>query len=269
MYLNKKKIVVTAPEKYAQKLCQLVTQNNGIAYCLSTIKTSVHTNLSSAMKIIRNIDNYPYIILPSQTAIDAFFVAYRAVNKPVNLSKTSFLAFGKDADYLELNYQITVAHTPNEPGPNGLVSYFEKQSNITKPVVIFAPEVMGVPEPNVIPNLIKKLESIGITVVKVLAYSTQAENLNNKSQSFQLLKQANSDTIIAFTSTAEIMSILHSFSTEELNQMQIACFGPYTGNNAKKLGLHPVYIGQKFASFENFIEGISKLPVILLANKNY
>ena len=92
-----------------------------------------------------------------------------------------------------------------------------------------------------------------------MAYTTQAVELNSQLPSFQLLKQTNPDTIIAFTSTAEIMSILHYFSTKELNQMQIACFGPYTGNNAKKLGLHPIYVGQKFASFEDFIEGISEI----------
>ena len=253
-----KNIIVTAPGAYGEKLTRLFQQNNQKALHMPAIETFVNPNNDDLLHIIKNIENYPHIILPSQTAIDAFFLAYKQVNPLKNLQNTAFYAFGKDADYLEEKYHYRVPRRSQEPGPNGIVHIF-KELQTKAPVVVVAPKVVGVPEPNIIPVFIKNLTSTGAKVIKIEGYITRTTDISQYQKAFRLIEKAGPDTLIAFSSTAEIMSVLKHFNPEHLNRMQTACFGPYTGNNAQKLGLHPVYVGKKYGNFADFVSGIRHL----------
>jgi len=46
--------------------------------------------------------------------------------------------------------------------------------------------------------------------------------------------------------------------TENLNKTKIACFGPYTGGNAKRLGLNPCFIAQNYSSFQGYIASMKE-----------
>jgi len=257
--LKDKKVIVTAPDNYGQKLIEMITQANGQAYAFPAIETYINPDQSAILNILQNLDNYPFIILPSRMAIDAFFQTYQKRNKQTKLEKTALFAFGKDIEYLKTKYQHSVAFKPDEPGPNGIVNYFKQIKKTDENIVVFAPKVIGVPEPNIIPNFIQNLENTDAKVLKIEAYITRANDLKKYKIPYKLIQESPSDTIIAFTSTAEIMSVLKYFKPKHLNQLQIACFGPYTGNNARKLGLKPVYVGKKYAGFEDFISGIAHL----------
>jgi uroporphyrinogen-III synthase len=114
---------------------------------------------------------------------------------------------------------------------------------------------MGVPESNIMPDLIKDLSKIGMLPIKIVGYITKANNLKDYPEIAELVVSKDID-IIAFTSTAEISALLKNVNIKDLKSIKTACFGPYTGKNAIKFGLNPVYIGQKYSSFEDFVSGI-------------
>jgi len=256
--LKAKKILVTAPKNYGQKLCRLIEKAHGIAYPFPTIETFINPDQSKLLNIFYQLPEIPHIILPSRMAIDAFFKTLKRLSAKPDLKKAHFYAFGKDAGYMFKQYHQSVACQPEEPGPHGVVSCFQSLSNPVS-VILLAPKVTGVPEPDVIPNMIYHLEKTGAHITKIEAYITQANDLKQFSKAYQLLQEVDQNTVIAFTSTAEILSLLKYFTPAHLNRYKIACFGPYTGSNALKLGLHPVYIGEKYGSFEDFIEGMASL----------
>lgn len=149
-----------------------------------------------------------------------------------------------------------MAFTPDESGPNGIVEALSKQKNRRgQSIALIAPKVIGVKEPNVIPNLIQNLENLGYRVIKAEAYITQIADPLKYDRELDLLKQGAID-LIAFTSTAEIEALIALSSAQIIDHTLVACFGPYTGNNAILLGLHPEYIGVNYHSFDDFVYGI-------------
>jgi uroporphyrinogen-III synthase len=72
-----------------------------------------------------------------------------------------------------------------------------------------------------------------------------------------LIRQGKIDAI-AFSSTAEVESFLPMVnSKQDYQQCAIACFGPYTAANAKKLGINVSIIAKDYSSFQGFAEAIA------------
>ncbi len=257
--LSQKTILVTAPDGYAEKLISLIRQFNGLPVHFPAIQTFIKPDLHDLTKHLQNIRTYPFVVLPSRTAIDAFFRAARTVDVPIDWPQTAFFAFGNDQNYLQDQYHIAVKYRPSESGPQGIVSYFEThKAPENNKVLVVKPEVVGVPEPNVIPNFLLALKNVNMDPVSCIGYITQARHLEDFPEIMQLIEQHQIDRI-AFTSTAEIMAVLKTVPVEQLNQFQIACFGPYTGANAVELGLKPAYIGKKYADFKDFVIGMANI----------
>ncbi len=256
--LSGKKILVTAPTVYGKNLANLIRLKEGIAIEFPSIKTYIPSDLSFLQTFFQNINQYAGIVLPSRTAIEAFFKAYQNSDLKIDWQQMDFYALGNDQNYLETAFHIKVAAKPTETGPNGIIDYLKNHvPHTTKPFIIIAPKVIGIKEPNIIPDFLKNLSKAGFNGIKVEAYITETQNLSKQPYLMSAIKNKQLD-IIAFTSSAEIAVLLKYFTTTELNQFKIACFGPYTGQNAIKMGLKPWYIGKKFGSFKDFVTGISQ-----------
>ena len=155
------------------------------------------------------------------------------------------------------NYGIKVKSRPEETGPDGLVNFFKLHPEfVGNKVLVVAPEVIGVPEPDIIPDLINNLTKTGVQPIKIHGYITKANTLNNYPEIAKMIISKELD-LIAFTSSAEILALLKNVDLKDLQSIKTACFGPYTGRNAIKYGLNPSYIGQKYSRFEDFVSGIS------------
>lgn len=62
---------------------------------------------------------------------------------------------------------------------------------------------------------------------------------------------------MAFTSSAEIEVLLQHIKNEDiLNNVSIACFGPYTSAFAQKKGLNVSIVAKDFSSFTGFLAAI-------------
>lgn len=253
--LKGKTILVTAPSNYAIRLAQRFENEGAKVVSIPAVETFINPNTKSIDRIFEQLEHIDWIILPSRKAIDAFFLR-AAIYQEHTLSNTKFCAIGNDINYLKEKYKINVAFTPEESGPNGIVEALSKQKNIQgQKIAIVAPKVIGVKEPNVIPNLIKNLKTLGYHVEKAEGYITQIANKSKYEKELALLKKGSID-LIAFTSTAEIEALIKLSAVHSIDKTTVTCFGPYTGNNAKLLGLHPEYIGDNYHSFDDFVNGI-------------
>lgn len=255
--LEGKTILVTAPSNYAYRFANVIEEAGGKAILFPTIQTIINPNTKAIDSIWKQAESIDWLVLPSRKAMDAFFDRIDSTSLN-SISKLRFCAIGNDINYLKEKYNTIAAIEPKESGPNGIVEELGKQANIQgQNIVVIAPLVIGVEEPNVIPNFIRDLKSLKANVTKAEGYITQLSDSLNYLNEIELLKNGKID-IIAFTSTAEIEALIKLTSLELIDKQIVACFGPYTGNNAKEFGLDPEYIGQKYSSFEDFVSGITE-----------
>lgn len=255
--LEGKTILVTAPSNYAYRFANVIEEAGGKAILFPTIQTIINPNTKAIDSIWKQAESIDWLVLPSRKAMDAFFDRIDSTSLN-SISKLRFCAIGNDINYLKEKYNTIAAIEPKESGPNGIVEELGKQANIQgQNIVVIAPLVIGVEEPNVIPNFIQNLKSLKANVTKAEGYITQLSDSLDYLNEIELLKNGKID-IIAFTSTAEIEALIKLTSLELIDKQIVACFGPYTGNNAKEFGLNPEYIGQKYSSFEDFVSGITE-----------
>lgn len=256
-HLEGKTILVTAPSNYAFHFANVIEEAGGKAILFPTIQTIINPNTKAIDSIWKQAESIDWLVLPSRKAMDAFFDRIDSTSLN-SISKLRFCAIGNDINYLKEKYNTIAAIEPKESGPNGIVEELGKQANIQgQNIVVIAPLVIGVEEPNVIPNFIQNLKSLKANVTKAEGYITQLSDSLDYLNEIELLKNGKID-IIAFTSTAEIEALIKLTSLELIDKQIVACFGPYTGNNAKEFGLNPEYIGQKYSSFEDFVSGITE-----------
>lgn len=255
--LEGKTILVTAPSNYAYRFANVIEEAGGKAILFPTIQTIINPNTKAIDSIWKQAESIDWLVLPSRKAMDAFFDRIDSTSLN-SISKLRFCAIGNDINYLKEKYNTIAAIEPKESGPNGIVEELGKQANIQgQNIVVIAPLVIGVEEPNVIPNFIRDLKRLKANVTKAEGYITQLSDSLDYLNEIELLKNGKID-IIAFTSTAEIEALIKLTSLELIDKQIVACFGPYTGNNAKEFGLNPEYIGQKYSSFEDFVSGITE-----------
>lgn len=255
--LEGKTILVTAPSNYAYRFANIIEEAGGKAILFPTIETILNPNTKAIDSIWQHAESIDWLVLPSRKAMDAFFDRIDSTSLN-SISKLRFCAIGNDINYLKEKYNTIAAIEPKESGPNGIVEELGKQANIQgQNIVVIAPLVIGVEEPNVIPNFIRDLKRLKANVTKAEGYITQLSDSLDYLNEIELLKNGKID-IIAFTSTAEIEALIKLTSLELIDKQIVACFGPYTGNNAKEFGLNPEYIGQKYSSFEDFVSGITE-----------
>jgi len=255
-----KRILVTAPRNYAYRLSEQIIKQGGLPVLMPTIETCYLSNYTKLDTALVHIDEFDWIIFTSRNGITAFFHRMNDLDIPVSVLKNCHLsALGKDAESL-LSFCGKVDLIPTESSPAGIVAELAKLPQINdQKMLIPAPEVVGLPEPDVVPNLITDLQKLGIEVTRVPTYITQGLDKNIYSIELNLMHQGMID-VIAFSSTAEVESFLTMVNSEsDYERCIIACFGPYTAANAQKLGMNVSIVSADYSSFEGFAEAMSTM----------
>ncbi|MBD2291986.1 uroporphyrinogen-III synthase [Anabaena sphaerica FACHB-251] len=251
--LYAKRILVTAPRNYACRLSEEIIKQGGLPVLMPTIETCFLSDYTHLDITLHNLDRFNWIIFTSRNGINAFFQRLHDLNIPLSvLQNCKLCALGKDSESL-LSICGRVDLIPPEPSPAGIVAELSKIPNIHEQTVLVpAPEVVGLPEPNVIPSLINDLNKLGMQVTRLSTYITQYVNKDIYEVELNLIRQGMID-IIAFTSTAEIESFLRILdSKSDYENTIIACFGPYTAANAENLGFYVSIISKDYSSFAGF-----------------
>ena len=147
---------------------------------------------------------------------------------------------------------------PKESSPQGIVAELSKSPDIYgKTVLVPAPEVVGIPEPNIVPKFISDLKQLGMNVTRVSTYTTRCLDKSSYKVELNLIRQGLIDAI-AFSSTAEVESFVSMVNSKsDYEDCVVACFGPYTAANAEKLGFKVSIVSKDYSSFEGFADAIA------------
>lgn len=257
--LYDQRILVTAPRNYASRFATEIINYGGLPIIMPTIETCYLSSYQTLDNCLQKIDHFDYIAFTSRNGINAVIHRLESLNISLScLDNCQLIALGKDAQRLE-EMGLKVAFIPREPSPQGIVSQLAKITNIhEKTILVPIPEVIGIPEPNIIPNFLQGLEKLGIKITSVYAYQTRCLETDLYQVEINLIKQKKIN-IIAFSSTAEIEGFLPMVNQTQIpKECIIACFGPYTANNAKKLGLTVDIIAKDYSSFTGFVQAIAE-----------
>lgn len=253
-----KRILVTAPRNYGSRLSAQIISQGGLPILMPTIETCYLSNYTDLDQALKSVDQFDWITFTSRNGIIAFFERMYDLNISISkLQSCQLCALGKDADIL-LSYCGKVDLIPKESSPVGIVTELSQIPGISgKKVLVPAPEVIGIPEPNVVPNLVADLQKLGMQVTRISTYITQCLDKNIYQLELNLIRQGMID-VIAFSSTAEITSLLTMVeSNNDLENCLIACFGPYTAANAQQMGIKVDIVSTDFSSFEGFVQAIA------------
>ncbi len=253
-----KPILVTAPSVYNTRLCAELNKMHLTTLSFPVIETELLTDDKIMDDALQNLASYDYIALPSRNAIKSYFKNAHKLNIPLHvLQEKQYCAIGKDQEYLR-SFGISSIIKNQEPSPQGIVNALRQKHCGGQSIAVFAPLVMGIKEPNVIPDFIDSLKQAGMEVEHINAYTTSIYH-PEKCDSVLSLIEENNIGLIAFTSTGEIDALLSLLGERsKLKNTPISCFGPYTYNNAIKRGLKPTFMAKDFSSFENYAISINK-----------
>ncbi|ADV44715.1 uroporphyrinogen-III synthase [Bacteroides helcogenes] len=259
---NQIPILITAPEGYAQRFREAllsVSNSSGKLFkptCIPMIETVVAYESPTFKAFMEIIGSFDYIVFSSRKAIEAVAAYHTVANRKLP-EKMKCCAIGKDNEFLEECLGIHPSFIPDEPSPAGIVRKFSKIAGIEgKRVAVLAPLVTGMEEPDTVPLFMKALHDIGMVADRIPAYITRATIHSKQKQIHQLILSRHF-RCIAFSSGAEIKALLESLSPEEsitdfFFGIDIACFGPYTADYARKQGLPVCLTAKDFSSFHGF-----------------
>lgn len=253
-----KRILITAPRNYAARLASEILIQGGIPVLMPTIETCLLEHYDELDQLLQNISQFDWIAFTSRNGIDGLIERLELLNLSLSILHSCKLsAIGKDVERLQ-ELGLNVDLIPSEPSPQGIIAQLAQFPNINKQnILVPIPKVIGIPEPNIIPNFITGLQQLGMTVIPVSVYQTRCLDKSLYTVELELIKQVKID-IIAFSSTAEIEAFLQMVNHTQIdNKVIMACFGPYTGNNAKKLGLKVDIISKDYGSFTGFVQAIA------------
>ncbi len=254
-----KRILITAPRIYASRLSDSLLKQGALPIFMPTIETCFLNNYTELDAALQQLERFDWVAFTSRNGIAAFFNRVHRLNLSQSYLKSCrFCAIGKDAEYLS-NFGTEVNLLPSEPSPTGIVAALSQIPNINQHhILVPIPEVIGLTEPNIIPNFISDLKQLGLTVTPVPAYQTRRVNSEIYDLEIDLIHQAKIDGV-AFSSTAEVEGFLQILKTQPpQKQTIIACFGPYTAANAKQLGLPVQIVAKNYSSFDGFAEAITE-----------
>src|SRR3712207_6003548 len=141
---------------------------------MPTIETCLLDDYTALDTALKQIDEFNWIAFTSRNGIEAFFQRMDVLGITTSeLKHCQLCAIGKDSERLSSLCE-RVNLIPKESSPQGIVAEFSQIPNIyEKTVLVPAPKVFGIPEPNVVPKFISDLKQLGMKVTRVPTYTTR------------------------------------------------------------------------------------------------
>ncbi len=256
--LHGKRIIVTTPRNYAARLLPELIAQGALPLLMPTIETCIVADFIPLDAALTQINTFDWIAFTSRNGIDGFFQRLEQLGIEVSVLKNCRIsAVGKDAERLA-SFGVKVDLIPQEASPQGIIAELAKIPDINKQTILVpVPEVVGIVEPNIIPNFLADLQNLGMAVTRVPSYMTRCLDKSLYDVELNLIRQGKID-VIAFSSTAEILGFLQMITSKvDYQKSVIACFGPYTAANAKNLGMNVSIVAKNYSSFAGFAEAIA------------
>jgi len=259
--LQGRKIVVTAPAVYASRLQKALEKYGASVILMPMIETLVYDSLSGFSQLLHDIkpgvsvsDAFDFIVLPSRNAIKAYDNEMHLHFLGKIPYKANYYVLGSDKKYLEqLGYSTPIVIP--EPSMMGILAYIKSNAIYKgKKMLLVAPKVSMINEPNVVPQFMREALKMGIECNRIDGYTTRPVNDACTQMTLSGLREGKYD-MVAFSSGGELFAMAEMGSPDDLN-CAVACFGPYTASNAKKVGIKVDMVSQNFRSFDDYAQSI-------------
>lgn len=250
-------ILITSPKGYSERFKDVFEESQLSPIAIPMIETVVPQDMPDIDKLLGNIRDYEYIAFSSRKAIESFYQKWN--QNRIDISHIKFCAIGKDTEYMIEKLGVVPAVYPDEPSPMGIANKLGEERNIKgKKIAVLVPEVKGIDEPDVVPDFLARLNETGMNVTRINAYITRTVDESEIEKAIYLIS-TKEVKCVAFTSSAEVEILLQHIEDKNiLNDVAIACFGPYTSAFAQKKGLDVAIVAKDFGSFSGFLTAIEK-----------
>lgn len=253
-----RRVLITAPRTYALRFAQAILARGGLPILMPTIETALLDDYAPLDDCLRRRGDFGWIAFTSRNGIEALLYRCEQLGLGVAaLADCRLAAIGRDAERLaELGLGPDLL--PDEPSPGGIVAALGRMpASAGRSILVPAPLVEGVAEPDVIPNFVAGLEAIGMRATRVPAYRTRLLDRARYAVELDLLRRGAIDAV-AFSSAAEVAGFLAMVAgPEDYRGCAICCFGPYTAANARQMGVAPTVVAADFSSFDGFAAAIA------------
>jgi uroporphyrinogen-III synthase len=144
-----------------------------------------------------------------------------------------------------------------EPSMMGILAYIKAGGGYRdKKMLLVAPKVTIIDEPNVVPQFIEAAEQMGIDCHRVYGYTTRPVMNDYTKQVLADVSKGKYD-MMAFSSGGELFAVAQMCNGSKLN-CKIACFGPYTASNAREAGIKVDMVSNKYRSFDDYALSIAR-----------
>lgn len=283
-FLGNCRIAFTSPASYAEFLKQHLEAAGAKAVWVPTIEIqrSDRTRAHIRETLTTHLSQVSGIAFTSRNGIDALAAELPQILTTETQLKNPFLlgALGRDVEGLS-SLTALWAHPhsqilcPDIATPQALVELLGHGQG--RSILCPVPRVVGLREPDVVPNFLAALEQSNWCAIRVDAYET-AWNGPNCAQPLWLPNQPPEAMecvdgspktpqlldiqALVFTSTAEVEGLLASFEAlgvdpfAVLDPVLIAAHGPVTARGARALGLEVQVVSRDSSSFAGVVQAL-------------
>lgn len=250
-----KRILLTTPRNYAAPLAEMLVTRGARPVLMPTNEIWPLDDYSELDRAISEADSYAWIAFTSENGIEAFIDRAIAAGPTAGkFRNTRLAAFKWDARLLE-THGFSVDLVPPESSTVGMAAELKRRGVRSGRVLVPVPDVVGVPEPAIIPLFVQELAAIGLSPHRVSAYKTVAWVENAEIEKALLLSGA--IDVVVVTSSAEIYSLLAFLGPDRavLDRVTMAYMGKLILDTARAFGLG-LDIVQKEYTFRALVEAI-------------
>ena len=242
-------IVITRPEKQADDLAQLLTNEGANPIHFPTIKIVPPPDWRDLDAAIKNLEDYDWLIFTSANGVAFFFERLFEKNKDIrDLKGIKICCIGPATAQQVESKGIRVDLVPKKFISEGILESFSGINLRGKKILI----ARAAKARDVLPTGLKKL---GAKVNVVTAYVTV--NSGKKKKELETLFKENQVDVITFTSSSTVNNFAkimgRNFSLPK--SVKVACIGPVTEAAATRAGLS-IDIHQAEYTMEGLVQAL-------------
>ncbi|KAK9830107.1 hypothetical protein WJX72_009827 [[Myrmecia] bisecta] len=270
-----KRIMITAPRQYAQKLSGRLMAAGARPIWVPAIQTT-HLNDVKAIEALdaalQQLSSYTHLAFSSRNGVAAVMQRLAAIHGSQAAAVGAVLrsgvrcwALGADAEALH-SVGVKDVFTPAKASTQGLVDELVARNEAAGARVLCPVPLVagGLMEPPVVPQFLAALQAIGADAVRVDAYLTTLGCEPTAGVAEKRMLAQGDVAAIAFSSTAEAQGLVHMLggagvvrAAVEQHGLLLAAHGPTTAAGVSAvLGLPVPCINQNYSSFAGLVAAL-------------
>jgi uroporphyrinogen-III synthase len=273
--LHGKRIMLTAPRQYAERLTARIVEAGARPIWIPAIETthlSASEHQQTLVSALKDLASYDMLLFTSRNGIVAVlnvlkqeFGDLKSAADYITHSNVQCWALGVDAEALHMSGIMDV-QVPDKASTQGLVAQLSRMGLLANrkalcPVPLVIPPLV---EPSVVPDFLRGLQQSECIATRVNAYETSLACSSNQCKAEKNMLESGEIDAIALSSTAEAQGLLQAVGKDALlhavkRGLVLAAHGPQTAAGAGKvLGLEIACVSKDYSSFAGLIHALEQ-----------